>query len=232
MERLEGREGLAERELLALKLAEQELAEQELAGPVRPEAAPERPEADPGQPGAGVAEQSLAVPGLAEQSLAVPGLASGLAAAIERLIGLFRSLSPANGLSLTAAATLATLERSGPCRLTWLAVREGVTQPAMTQLIGRLQDAGLVDRVADPADGRVVQVRLTADGQATLAGRRAVRADRLAGLLARLSPDEQHVLAAALPAMEALAIAQRADQAAATPARAGQNQAGRDRAGQ
>jgi DNA-binding MarR family transcriptional regulator len=235
MERLEGREGLAERELLALKLAEQELAEQELAGPARPEAAP-------GQPGAGVAEQSLAVPGLAEQSLAVrglaeqslavPGLASGLAAAIERLIGLFRSLSPANGLSLTAAATLATLERSGPCRLTWLAVREGVTQPAMTQLIGRLQDAGLVDRVADPADGRVVQVRLTADGQATLAGRRAVRADRLAGLLARLSPDEQHVLAAALPAMEALAIAQRAEQAAATPARAGRDQAGRDRAGQ
>ena len=226
---------MAERELLALKLAEQELAEQELAGPARPEAAP-------GQPGAGVAEQSLAVPGLAEQSLAVPGLAeqslavpglaSGLAAAIERLIGLFRSLSPANGLSLTAAATLATLERSGPCRLTWLAVREGVTQPAMTQLIGRLQDAGLVDRMADPADGRVVQVRLTADGQATLAGRRAVRADRLAGLLARLSPDEQHVLAAALPAMEGLAIAQRAEQAAATPARAGRDQAGRDRAGQ
>ena len=231
MERLEGREGLAERELLAQELAEQELAEQELAGPARPEADPERPEADPGQPGAGCGTV-LTVPGLAEQSLAVPGLASGLAAAIERLIGLFRSLSPANGLSLTAAATLATLERSGPCRLTWLAVREGVTQPAMTQMIGRLQDAGLVVRVADPADGRVVQVRLTADGQATLAGRRAVRADRLAGLLARLSPDEQHVLAAALPAMEALAIAQRAEQAAATPARAGRNQAGRDRAGQ
>ena len=79
----------------------------------------------------------------------------------------------------------------------------------MTQLIGRLQDAGLVDRVADPADGRVVQVRLTADGKATLAGRRAVRADQLAGLLARLTADEQHTLAAALPAMEALATAQR-----------------------
>ena len=108
--------------------------------------------------------------GAAELTLAEPGLASGLAAAIEGLIVLFRSLSPANGLSLTAAATLATLERSGPCRLTWLAVREGVTQPAMTQLIARLQDAGLVERAADPADGRVVQVRLTADGQATLAG--------------------------------------------------------------
>jgi DNA-binding MarR family transcriptional regulator len=144
--------------------------------------------------------------GLAEDTLA-----AGVAAALERLIGLFRSLSPASGLSLTAAATLATLERSGPCRLTWLAAREGVTQPAMTQLIARLQDAGLVDRAADPADGRVVQVRITADGQAMLAGRRGVRADRLAGLLDRLSPAERAALAAALPAMDALANAQRGE---------------------
>src|SRR5215470_8867055 len=139
-------------------------------------------------------------------------LAAEVAAVLERLFGLFRSLSPANGLSLTAAATLATLERSGPCRLTSLAIREGVTQPAMTQLIGRLAEAGLVERIPDPADGRVVQVRLTADGKATLAGRRAVRADRLAGLLAMLSADEQRALAAALPAMEALASAQRSAQ--------------------
>ena len=135
----------------------------------------------------------------------VDTLATEAAAALERLIGLFRSLSPASGLSLTAAATLATLERSGPSRLTWLAAREGVTQPAMTQLIARLQDAGLVDRAADPADGRVVQIRITADGLAVLAGRRAVRAERLAGLLDRLSPDEREALAAALPAMDALA---------------------------
>jgi DNA-binding MarR family transcriptional regulator len=137
-------------------------------------------------------------------------LAAGVAAALERLIGLFRSLSPASGLSLTAAATLATLERSGPWRLTWLATREGVTQPAMTQLIARLEDAGLVERAADPADGRVVQVRITADGKAMLAGRRAVRAERVAGLLDRLSPDEREALAAALPAMDALANAERA----------------------
>ena len=176
---MESAEGLAEQDLPDQDLAEQDLPEQDL------------PEQD-----------------LPEQDLPDLGLASGLAAAIERLIGLFRSLSPANGLSLTAAATLATLERSGPQRLTALAVREGVTQPAMTQLIGRLQEAGLVDRIADPADGRVVRVRLTADGKATLAGRRAVRADRLAELLARLSPDAQDTLAAALPAMEALASGQ------------------------
>src|ERR1039457_6062303 len=88
-------------------------------------------------------------------------LAAEVGNAIERLIGLFRALSPPNGLSLTAAATLATLERSGPSRLPSLAVKEGVTKPAMTQLIGRLQESGLVNRDADPTDGRVVQVRLT-----------------------------------------------------------------------
>src|SRR5580692_3256708 len=137
-----------------------------------------------------------------------PTLAAGVAAALERLIGLFRSLSPPSGLSLTAAATLATLERSGPSRLTSLAAREGVTQPAMTQLIARLQESGLVSRTADPADGRVVQVRLTDEGRATLARRRAVRAERLAEVLARLSPAEQAALAAALPAIDALANVQ------------------------
>jgi DNA-binding MarR family transcriptional regulator len=138
-----------------------------------------------------------------------PALAAEVAAGLERLIGLFRWISPTSGLSLTAAATLATLERSGPRRLTALAAREGVTQPAMTQLVARLQDAGLVDRVPDPGDGRVVYVRITAEGQAMLAGRRAVRAERVAALLARLSPAEQAALAAALPAMDALANAQR-----------------------
>jgi len=138
-------------------------------------------------------------------------LAAGIAAGLERLIGLVRSLSPPDGLSLTAAATLATLERSGPRRLTALAVQEGVTQPAMTQLVARLQDSGLVRREADPADGRVVQVRLTDQGREMLARRRAVRAERLAGILARISPADQAALGAALPAIDALASARRDD---------------------
>jgi DNA-binding MarR family transcriptional regulator len=138
-----------------------------------------------------------------------PGLATGVTAALERLIGLFRSLSPPDGLSLTAAATMATLERSGPCRLTALAAYEGVTQPAMTQLVDRLQGMSLLERTQDPADGRVVQVRITDEGRALMARRRAVRAERVAELLRRLSPGEQALLTAALPAMEALANAQR-----------------------
>jgi DNA-binding MarR family transcriptional regulator len=131
-------------------------------------------------------------------------LAMGVAAGIERLLSLLRWLTPPDGLSFTAAATLATLERSGPCRLTLLAVQEGVTQPAMTQLAVRLEDAGLVTRSSDPTDRRVVEVRITAEGSALLARRRQARAEQLTGMLARLSPEDQTALAAALPAMDAL----------------------------
>jgi DNA-binding MarR family transcriptional regulator len=129
--------------------------------------------------------------------------ASEVAAGLERLLALIRWLSPA-GLSLTAAATLATLERSGPTRLTALAASEGVSQPAMTQLVARLEEGGLVARCADPADGRAVHVQLTNAGRDLVSRRRAIRADRLSGLLGRLSPADQEALAAALPAIAAL----------------------------
>jgi DNA-binding MarR family transcriptional regulator len=142
--------------------------------------------------------------------------AAEVAAGLERLVVLIRWLSPP-GLSLTAAATLSTLERSGPARLTALAASEGVTQPAMTQLIARLADSGLVERSADPDDGRVVQVQLTRRGQEYVISRRAARAERLADLLATLSPADQQALATALPAMRALAAAHQQEQAAAAP---------------
>ncbi len=132
-------------------------------------------------------------------------LAVEVVAGLERLIRLFRWLSSSGELSLTAVATLTTLERSGPCRLTSLAASEGVTQPGMTQLVSRLKDAGLVERVADPADGRAVQVRITGLGLSTLAARRAARAERLVGMLTELSPADRTALAAALPAIDALA---------------------------
>lgn len=136
-------------------------------------------------------------------------LALRLAGDLEQVLGLFRSLVQPSELSMTAGATLASLQRNGPSRLTVLAVREGVTQPAMTQLVSRLQDAGLVTREADPADGRVVQVGITDEGKATLARRRARRADGLVGVLARLSAEHRAALAAALPALDALAAARR-----------------------
>lgn len=132
-------------------------------------------------------------------------LAGELAAGLERVARLLRGLSSPGELSLTAVATLATLERSGPCRLTWLASLEGVTQPAMTQLVSRLHSAGLVARDADSADRRAVNMRITDAGSALLARRRSARADRLAGMLGRLSPSDRAALARALPALDALA---------------------------
>ncbi len=151
--------------------------------------------------------------------MTLDALAAALAADLERIVGLFRSLSPASGLSMTAAATLAGIERLGPQRLTVLAVREGVTQPAMTQLISRLEESGLVRREASQEDGRVVLVAITDEGRAVLARRRLVRTDRLAGIIARLGPEHRAALAAALPALDALASVPREDEPARVAAR-------------
>jgi DNA-binding MarR family transcriptional regulator len=146
-------------------------------------------------------------------------LADVLATDFERILGLFRSLSPAGELSMTSAATLADIERLGPQRLTLLAAREGVTQPAMTQLISRLEEGGLVRREPSPGDGRVVLVAITDEGRSTLTRRRAARRERLAGIIAQLSPDHRAALAVALPALDALASIPRDDEPGRATAR-------------
>ena len=55
-----------------------------------------------------------------------------------------------------------------PRRITELAAREGVTQPAITLLVNRLAERGWLRRTPDPLDGRAVLVELTPDGCALL----------------------------------------------------------------
>src|SRR5882724_10054649 len=50
-------------------------------------------------------------------------------------------------------------------RLTVLASRAGITHQAMAQLVSELEERGIVERLADPLDGRARLVRLTADGR-------------------------------------------------------------------
>jgi DNA-binding MarR family transcriptional regulator len=159
--------------------------------------------------GEGAASGARADDHRASDALTDDALAVGLVVRLERMVGLLRSLSQPDQLSMTSASTLATLDREGPSRLTALAARQGVTQPAMTQLIARLQESGLVRREPDPADGRVVQVSITAEGKALIASRREQRSLRLAALLTQLDPGHRAALAAALPAMDALASARR-----------------------
>jgi DNA-binding MarR family transcriptional regulator len=108
------------------------------------------------------------------------------------------------GLSLTAAGTLARLQREGPARLTELATAEGITQPSMTALVARLSAQGLVRRDADPSDGRAVVLSLTAAGTELLEHRRASRTARLAPFVASLSPDDLRSIARAMPALNRL----------------------------
>jgi DNA-binding MarR family transcriptional regulator len=123
---------------------------------------------------------------------------------LERLFGLLIRGNAPQELSLTAASTLRNLELTGPRRLTDLAVDEGITQPAMTQLVSRLERDSLAERTTDPSDGRVVLVRVTPAGQALLARRRKVRAQRLAELVSALSEEEERLITAALPALDRL----------------------------
>jgi DNA-binding MarR family transcriptional regulator len=127
-----------------------------------------------------------------------------IVAGLERLLGLIRLLSPSGEISLTTASTLARLATAGPHRLSDLAAREGVTQPAMTQLVSRLERHGLAERRGHRDDRRVVMVHITPAGRELLDQRRQQRAIRLAGLLDALSPEDERTIAAALPALTRL----------------------------
>jgi DNA-binding MarR family transcriptional regulator len=140
-----------------------------------------------------------------QQIAELPTEDAAIASGFDRLYEALRRMVPrGEELSLTAASTLRRLERSGPHRLCELYTPEGVTQPAMTQLITRLEKDGLAERGSDPADGRAVVVSITEAGRAAVAHRREARARVLSGLLQSLSPEERAAIVAALPALERL----------------------------
>ena len=107
-------------------------------------------------------------------------------------------------MSLTSLATLATLDRTGPRRITDLAVIQGVAQPSMTVLVTTLERSGLVERRGDPADRRVALVALTTAGAELLRAQRRAGAEALIQLIDKLPADEAAALAAAIPAMRHL----------------------------
>jgi len=132
-------------------------------------------------------------------------------------------------ISLTAASTLSTLDRTGARRLTDLAVIEGVTQPSMSVLVTGLEQAGLAERRPDPADRRVVLVALTPAGRDYIRTRRQAGAATFADLIDKLPDGEAAALAAAVPAMNRLRELD-SDRRAAAAARA--QDPGRPPAGQ
>jgi DNA-binding MarR family transcriptional regulator len=114
----------------------------------------------------------------------------------------------AYGTSLTSRTVLATLAEDGPTRLTALAAGIGVSQPAMTQCVGRMEREGLVVRLIDPDDARATLVDLTDAGRALRKELLESIHDRLAELLDTLSPHDEATLGmamrVALPLIEQL----------------------------
>src|SRR6266481_9829773 len=97
----------------------------------------------------------------------------------------------ARGTSLTSRNVLAALAAEGPSRLTTLAAATGIAQPAMTQLVGRLERAGLVVRLVDPEDARATLVATTDSGLALRDELHQSLHDRMAELLDTLPADDQ-----------------------------------------
>ncbi len=134
----------------------------------------------------------------------VPDTAT-IADALDRFaVFMIRMSSAKRELSLSSASTLSRLARGGPFRLTELADLERITQPSMTTLVGRLEAQGLVERAADPSDGRAVLVSVTKQGRKALRRRTQVRVGSLAELLEDLTLEDRAALAAAIPALERL----------------------------
>jgi DNA-binding MarR family transcriptional regulator len=128
-----------------------------------------------------------------------------VAQALERVIAWLRQSREPAGLSASALSALSRLDALGSLRVTELAELEQLTQPGMTTLINRLEDAGFAVRESDPSDGRAVRVTITPAGIARVIQNRDERAARLRTRIAQLSEADQNALAAALPALRAFA---------------------------
>lgn len=107
-------------------------------------------------------------------------------------------------LSPSQTAALATIERRGPLTPSELAQYERIQRPTATRVLARLEEAGLVTRAADPADGRSSLVSLSRDGRALLERVRTRKDAFLAQRLDRLDTADRATLERAADILERL----------------------------
>jgi DNA-binding MarR family transcriptional regulator len=114
-----------------------------------------------------------------------------------------RELGPI-GITGGQAALLHAIRTSPGIGVRGLAAHEGVSAPAMSGYVDRLERAGLVRRVRSDQDRRRVGLDLTEEGVKVLRSARSRRTAWLASRLRRLGPDELAAVEAALPALNRL----------------------------
>lgn len=117
-----------------------------------------------------------------------------------------RRLRAQHRFPLAQATVLGRLDREGERSVSDLALAEHVRPQSMAQTVGDLESEGLVSRRPDPEDGRRALVELTAQGREALAAERSRREGWLAeAIQGDLTPEEQEVLARAVPLLRRLA---------------------------
>jgi DNA-binding MarR family transcriptional regulator len=131
-------------------------------------------------------------------------LAGRLRIALGRLIRRLRA--ERRRFSLSQAAVLGRLDRSGASSIGALASAEGVRPQSMTPIVAELEAEGLIARSVDPSDGRRALVELTPLGLEAIRADRRSREDWLARRIDEsCSPQEQQLLEDAIALLERLA---------------------------
>jgi DNA-binding MarR family transcriptional regulator len=141
---------------------------------------------------------------ISEVTLTAAGVADDLRPVLLRLARELRKETEQLGVTARQATLLWLVKRSPGLSLAELAAEEGISPPALSGHVDRLERAGLLERVRSSEDRRRVGLELTEEGARLLRRIRARRTTWLAGRLGALDPDELEAVAAALPALERL----------------------------
>jgi DNA-binding MarR family transcriptional regulator len=131
------------------------------------------------------------------------GLAAHLRLVITRTARRLRQQAGTD-LGPSQLSALASVERHGPLTPSELARIERVQRPSATRIVARLEDAGLVERVADPTDGRSFTVGINGDGRALMNKLRTRKNAYLARRLRGLDPEDLATLDRAAEILEDL----------------------------
>lgn len=109
-----------------------------------------------------------------------------------------------SGLTPTTLSALASIQRNGSLTPARLAEVEGVKRPTISRIANHLIDAGVIERVPDPEDGRSFRLSVTQQGHEHLSDLRSRKSAYLATQLSGLTVDELAVLSKAADILEQL----------------------------
>src|SRR5262245_16992824 len=108
------------------------------------------------------------------------------------------------GITAVQAALLHAIRTTPSIGIRELAEREGMSKPAMTTAVDRLEVMGLVHRKRSSRDARRVELELTEKGQRVSRSARSRRTAWLAERLRRLEPHELEALTDAVAPLRRL----------------------------